>query len=159
DLARLLTEKLAAEGLNAESVRSFATPRRLALVLDGLPARGPDRREEKKGPKIGAPEKAVEGFLRSAGISLDQAEKRADPKGDFYGAVIEKKGQPTADVIAAVLPDIIRDFPWPKSMRWGTSDLRWVRPLHAILCLFGGAVVPVALDGVAVGKETRGHRF
>jgi glycyl-tRNA synthetase beta chain len=159
DLLRLVTEKLAEEGLTHGAARSFATPRRLALVVDDLPARQPDRREEKKGPKLGAPEKAIEGFLRGAGITLAQAEKRTDPKGDFYVAVIEKKGRPTSEVIAEILPGIIRSFPWPKSMRWGDGDLRWVRPLHSILCVFDGQVVPVVVDGTAAGRETHGHRF
>lgn len=158
DLVRLVSEKLLQEGLKAANAQSFATPRRLTLVAE-LPGRQPDRREEKKGPKIGAPEKALEGFLRSAGITLDQAERRSDPKGDYYVAVIEKMGQPASAVIGAVIAEILRDFPWPKSMRWGDGELRWVRPLQSILCLFGGAVVPLAIEHVRTGAETQGHRF
>ena len=141
-------------------MRSFATPRRLAAVVDGLPARSPDVSEEKKGPRVGAPEAAVQGFLKSAGLkSLDEAEIRADKKGDFYVATIKRSGRATPQVVAEIVPEIVRNFPWPKSMRWGSGRLRWVRPLHSILCLFGGKVVPFEIDGIKSGKETRGHRF
>ncbi|MGB6388333.1 MAG: glycine--tRNA ligase subunit beta [Methyloceanibacter sp.] len=160
DLARLLGDGLKAAGLTFETIRSFATPRRLTVVVDGLPARSPDVREEKKGPRVGAPAAAIQGFLKSSGLdALDQAETRADKKGDFYVALIERPGRPTADVVAEIVPEIIRGFPWPKSMRWGSGRLRWVRPLHSILCVFGGKVVPIEIDGIASGDETRGHRF
>ena len=160
DLERLIGDKLKDAGLTFDTVRSFATPRRLAAVVDGLPARSPDVSEEKKGPRVGAPEAAVQGFLKSAGLkSLDEAEIRADKKGDFYVATIKRSGRATPQVVAEIVPEIVRNFPWPKSMRWGNGRLRWVRPLHSILCIFGGKVVPFEIDGIKSGKETRGHRF
>jgi glycyl-tRNA synthetase beta chain len=160
DLERLIGDRLKDAGLTFDTVRSFATPRRLAAVVDGLPARSPDVSEEKKGPRVGAPEAAVQGFLKSAGLkSLDQAEIRADKKGDFYVATIKRSGRATSQVVAEIVPEIVRNFPWPKSMHWGNGRLRWVRPLHSILCIFGGKVVPFEIDGIKSGKETRGHRF
>ncbi len=160
DLARLLGEKLGAAGLEFKAVRSYATPRRLAVVVDGLPARSPDIREERKGPRVDAPEPAIKGFLKSAGLaSVAAAEKRDDKKGAYYVALIEKPGRATPEVIAEIVPEIVRGFPWPKSMRWGSGRLRWVRPLHSILCLLDGKVVPFEIDGIKSGKETRGHRF
>jgi glycyl-tRNA synthetase beta chain len=160
DLARLLGDGLKAAGLTVETVRGFATPRRLAVVVDGLAARSPDVCEEKKGPRVGAPDAAIQGFLKSTGLAaIGDAEVRPDKKGDYYMALIERSGRPTPDVVAEIVPEIVRNFPWPKSMRWGSGRLRWVRPLHAILCVFGGKAVPIALDGIASGKETRGHRF
>jgi glycyl-tRNA synthetase beta chain len=160
DLARLLGEALKGEGLQFKSIRSFATPRRLTAVVDGLPARSPDVKEERKGPRVDAPETAIQGFLKSAGLkSVAQTSKREDKKGDFYVAVIAKKGRPAADVVARVVPEIVRNFPWPKSMRWGSGKMRWVRPLHSVLCLLDGKLVPFAIDGIESGKETRGHRF
>jgi glycyl-tRNA synthetase beta chain len=160
DLARLLGDGLKSAGLSFDAVRSFATPRRLTVVVDGLPACSPDVSEEKKGPRVGAPDAAMQGFLKSAGLkSLDQAETRSDKKGNFYVALIERPGRPTPDVVAGIVPEIVYNFPWPKSMRWGNGRLRWVRPLHAILCIFGGKVVPFEVDGIRSGKETRGHRF
>src|SRR5215471_12009752 len=134
--------------------------RLLAVVVDGLPARSPDVSEEKKGPRVGALDSALQGFLKSAGLkSIDQAEIRADKKGDFYVATIERPGRPTPQVVAEIVPEIVRDFPWLKSMRWGAGKLRWVRPLHSILCIFAGKVVTIELNGIKSGKETRGHRF
>jgi glycyl-tRNA synthetase beta chain len=160
DLARLLGDGLKGHGLSFDTIRSFATPRRLTAVVEGLPARSPDVCEEKKGPRVGAPEAAVQGFLKSAGLAkLEQAEVRPDKKGDYYMALLERLGRSTPEVVGEIVPDIIRNFPWPKSMRWGSGRLRWVRPLHAILCVFAGKVVPIAIDGIASGKETRGHRF
>jgi glycyl-tRNA synthetase beta chain len=160
DLARLLGDKLREAGLEFKNIKTFATPRRLTAVIEGLPTRSPDVREERKGPRIDAPEAAVQGFLKSAGLkSVAQAEKRKDKKGDFYVAVIDKKGRPTSEVVAKAVPEIVRGFPWPKSMRWGSGNLRWVRPLHSILCLLDGKVVPFDIDGIRSGKETRGHRF
>ena len=160
DLARLLGQALGQAGLEYKSIRTFATPRRLTAVVDGLPARSPDLREEKKGPRVDAPEAAIKGFLKSAGLSsVDQAERREDKKGAFYVALIEKPGRATAKLVAEIVPDLVRDFPWPKSMRWGSGKFRWVRPLHSVLCLFDGKVVPFEIDGIKSGKETRGHRF
>ncbi|ODR93740.1 glycine--tRNA ligase subunit beta [Methyloceanibacter superfactus] len=160
DLARLLGDKLKAAGLEFGEIKTFATPRRLTAMIDGLPKRSPDVSEERKGPRVDAPEQAIAGFLKSAGLaSVDQAEVREDKKGSYYVALIEKPGRPTADVVAEIVPDIVRNFPWPKSMRWGSGKLRWVRPLQSILCLLDGKVVDFDIDGLKSGKETRGHRF
>ncbi|MGA0532204.1 glycine--tRNA ligase subunit beta [Hansschlegelia sp. KR7-227] len=164
DLKRLVTDALVERGLVYEGAKAFATPRRLALVVGGLPAKQPDRVEERKGPRVGAPEKAVEGFLKAAGLaSLDEAVVQADPKGDFYVAKTKKPGGATVDVVAEIMPGIVRGFPWPKSMRWGSGSLRWVRPLHAIVATFGvpqedPEVVRFDIDGIVSGDVTRGHR-
>ena len=159
-LERALNQRLLDAGLTPEGVKAFATPMRLAATANGLPARQPDRREERKGPRVGAPEKAIEGFLKSAGLSsLEACEQREDKKGAYYVAVIDKKGRETSEIIAEAVPEIVRGFPWPKSMRWGDKDLRWVRPLHSILCAFNGEVVPFEIEGVKSNDETRGHRF
>ncbi|MDR3497929.1 MAG: glycine--tRNA ligase subunit beta [Parvibaculum sp.] len=160
DLQRLVTDALKAAGVEPASARAFATPRRLALVMDGLPDKTPDVKEERKGPKVGAPDQAIQGFLRAAGLaSIDQATVQEDKKGAFYVAIAEKKGRPTADLIAEIVPAVIRAFPWSKSMRSGRHELRWVRPLHSILCLLGGRVVPFGIEGIKSGNTTRGHRF
>jgi glycyl-tRNA synthetase beta chain len=160
DLERLVVGALSDRGLMFESAKSFAGPRRLTLAIAGLPAKQPDVREERKGPRVGAPEKAMEGFLRSAGVTLDQCQKQSDGKGEFYVAVIERKGRATADVLAEVLPETFAKLPWPKSMRWLPGDpVRWVRPLHSILCVFDREIVPFQFAGVKSGDETRGHRF
>jgi glycyl-tRNA synthetase beta chain len=160
DLGRFLGGALKQAGLEFKEIKTFATPRRLTAVVEGLPARSPDIREERKGPRVDAPELAIKGFLKSAGLaSVDRAEKRDDKKGSFYVALLERPGRPTAEVIAEIVPEIVRGFPWPKSMRWGSGKLRWVRPLHSILCLLDGKVVYFEIDGIASGKETRGHRF
>ncbi|MCZ8316660.1 glycine--tRNA ligase subunit beta [Phreatobacter sp.] len=170
-LKKAVTDALVAKGCLYEGARVVVTPRRIALSVHGLPPASPDVKEERKGPRVGAPEAAIQGFLKSAGLaSIDQAVIQSDPKkGDSYIAIIEKPGRPTPDVIAEIVPEVIRSFPWPKSMRWGaastsTSSLRWVRPLQSILCTFGPeteepAVVPFAVDGIASGDTTRGHRF
>ena len=159
DLTRLMTEALEKAGVKPAAVQSFAGPRRLTLVIDDMPGATPDVREERKGPRVGAPDKAVEGFLRGAGLeSLDQCETREDKKGDFHVAIIEKPGRKLPDVIAEIAPEICRSFPWPKSMRWGSRSERWVRPLRRILCLFDGAVVPFEFAGVKSGNVTEGHR-
>jgi glycyl-tRNA synthetase beta chain len=171
DLRHLVIAALRERGLAHEGAASFATPRRLALHVSGLPARQPDTRDERRGPRVGAPDAAVQGFLKSAGLkSLAEAKiQRDSKKGEFYIAVMEQKGRATIEVLAEVLPAAIRGFPWPKSMRWGeasarTGALRWVRPLHAILATFGPEteeteVVPFAVDGIAAGNFTFGHRF
>ena len=160
DLARLVTEGLKAAGVETKDARAYATPRRLALVIDGLPDKTPDMKEERKGPKVGAPDQAIQGFLRAAGLaSIDQATVQEDKKGAFYVAVTEKKGRATADLIAEIVPEVVRAFPWPKSMRWGEGQLRWVRPLHSILCILGGKIVPFEIDGISSGDMTYGHRF
>src|ERR1700756_3687329 len=139
DLKKLVTDRLVDAGLVYEAARAFVTPHRLALAVEGVPARQPDLKEEKKGPRVGAPERAIEGFLKSAGLaSIEEAKIQKDPKrGDFYVALIEKPGRAAIDVIAEILPAAIREFPWPKSMRWGAGNLTWVRPLHSILATFG----------------------
>ena len=159
DLERLVVGALTDRGLLFEGSKAFAGPRRLTLVLAGLPLKQPDVSEEKKGPRLTAPEKAIEGFLRSAGVTLSQCEKRDDGKGEFYVAVIHRKGRATADVLAEVLPECFAKLPWPKSMRFPGSEVRWVRPLHSILCVFDGEVVPFEFAGVKSGNQTRGHRF
>jgi len=163
DLKRLVTNGLVEAGLTYASAGSFATPRRLALAVEGLTAESRPTREERKGPRTDAPGKAIEGFLRSTGLTLDQLERRPEKKGEAFFAVIEKPGRPAADIVAEVLEAAIRDFPWPKSMRWGSGSLRWVRPLHSILCLLsddsGAQIVPLTIDGITAGDSTRGHRF
>lgn len=170
DLRRMVTDKLVAEGLVYEGAKAFATPRRLALTVHGIPARQPDLKSERRGPKIGAPDAAVQGFLKATGLtSLDEAKIQKDAKGDFYIALIEKPGRPAIDVIAEILPVIIRTFPWPKSMRWGarsakSGSLTWVRPLHSIIATFGleteePDVVKFSVDGIEAGQTTYGHRF
>ncbi|MBR0899704.1 glycine--tRNA ligase subunit beta [Bradyrhizobium tropiciagri] len=170
DLRRMVTDKLVAEGLVYEGAKAFATPRRLALTVHGIPARQPDLKTERRGPKIGAPDAAVQGFLKATGLnSLDEAKIQKDAKGDFYIALIEKPGRPAIDVIAEILPVIIRTFPWPKSMRWGersakSGALTWVRPLHSIIATFGleteePDVVKFSVDGIEAGQTTYGHRF
>jgi glycyl-tRNA synthetase beta chain len=155
DLERMAGERLKAAGLAYEALTTFAGPRRLMLVVEGLPAATPDRSEELKGPKVSAPEQALEGFLRKTGLTRDQLTER---DGVLY-AVIEQKGRSTADLIPEMVEGIIRGFPWPKSMRWGTGSLTWVRPLKRILCLFDGAIVPFAVEGIPSGDVTEGHRF
>ena len=188
DLRKLVTDSLVDAGLVYEGARAFVTPRRLTLAVQGVPARQPDVREEKKGPRVGAPQAAVAGFLKSAGLkSIDDAKVQPDKKGDFYVAVIEKPGRGAIEVIAEILPEVIRTFPWPKSMHWGsppylmTEDgtslltelgerirleqwLSWVRPLHSIVATFGPEteepdIVPFTIGGISAGNETRGHRF
>ncbi len=160
DLQRMITGDLVEAGVTYEWARIHYGPRRLMLALGGLPGAAPDRKEERKGPRVGAPEKALEGFLKSAGLaSVDECEQQEDKKGAFYVAVIEKPGRPVPDLLADIIPDTIRKFPWPKSMRWGTGTLRWVRPLHCIVCTFDGEVVPFEIDGIKSGNTTYGHRF
>jgi glycyl-tRNA synthetase beta chain len=160
DLARAFGEKLKAHGLDAKAVRTFSSPRRLGLVIEELPAKAADVNEEKKGPRVGAPDQAIQGFLKSAGLSsIDQAQVVEDKKGAFYVAKIERAGRATAAIVQEITPEIVRAFPWPKSMRSGESDLTWVRPLHNVLCLFDGAPVKIEIEGVASKPETWGHRF
>jgi glycyl-tRNA synthetase beta chain len=171
DLKKLVTDRLVDAGLVYEGATAFVTPRRLALAVQGIPVRQPDLKEEKKGPRVGAPDNAVQGFLKSAGlVSLSEATIQKDPKkGDFYVALIEKPGRAAIDVLAEILPLVIRTFPWPKSMRWGERSARpgaltWVRPLHSIVATFGPEtedpdIVPFAIDGIAASDVTRGHRF
>ncbi|MGR3633629.1 MAG: glycine--tRNA ligase subunit beta [Limimaricola soesokkakensis] len=163
DLKRMVTEGLVEAGLTYASAGAFHTPRRLALSVEGLSEASRDTVEERKGPRTDAPEKALEGFLRSTGLTKDQLEIRDEKKGQVYFAKITHKGRQAEEIVAEVLEGAIRNFPWPKSMRWGAGDLRWVRPLHSILCLLsdeqGARVVPMEIDGIAAGDVTRGHRF
>lgn len=159
DLEQLVVDGLRKHGLDFGSVRSLVTPRRLVLVIDGLPAATPDVSEERRGPRVGAPAQALEGFLKGAGVALADCEQRDTGKGVFYFAVISRKGQPTADVLKAVVEQTMADFPWPKSMRWGSRSERWVRPLQSILALFDGCVVPISFGAVQAGATSRGHRF
>ncbi|HMQ42644.1 MAG TPA: glycine--tRNA ligase subunit beta [Paracoccus sp. (in: a-proteobacteria)] len=163
DLKKLVTDGLVEAGLTYAGAGAFSTPRRLALSVEGLDAASKPVREERKGPRADAPEKALEGFLRSTGLTKDQLELRDEKKGQVYFAVIERPGRPAAEIVAEVLEKTIRDFPWPKSMRWGSGTLRWVRPLHSILCILsdeaGAEVVPLEVDGIVSGDTTRGHRF
>ncbi len=163
DLKKRITDGLVEGGLTYASAAALTTPRRLTLAVEGLLAESPTIREERKGPKVGAPDKAIEGFLRGAGLTRDQLQERDTPKGAVYFATIEKAGRPAAEIIAEVLEATIRNFPWPKSMRWGAGSMRWVRPLHSILCILtdeaGAQVVPLAIEGITSGDTTEGHRF
>ncbi|EDZ44357.1 glycyl-tRNA synthetase, beta subunit [Rhodobacteraceae bacterium HTCC2083] len=163
DLKKLMTDGMVEAGLTYASAAAFSTPRRLCLTVEGLLAESPTVREERKGPKVGAPDKAIEGFLRGAGLTRDKLEERDTSKGAVYFASFEKQGRPAPEIIAEVLEQTIRTFPWPKSMRWGTGSLRWVRPLHSILCVLSdeasSEVVPLDVDGITSGKATYGHRF
>lgn len=163
DLKSLVTNGLVEAGLTYASAGAFSTPRRLTLTIEGLTAESKPVREERKGPAATAPQAAIEGFLRSTGLTLDQLERRADKKGETLYAVIEKPGRAAPAIIAEVLEAAIRNFPWPKSMRWGAGTLKWVRPLHSILCLLGdetgSSVVPLSVEGITSGNTTEGHRF
>jgi glycyl-tRNA synthetase beta chain len=171
DLKRLVTNALVEANVLYEGAQAFATPRRLALHVVGLPAAQPHRREERKGPRVGAPDSAIQGFLKSAGLSrIEEAKIVSDgKKGEFYVVLIEKPGRATPELIADLLPPLLKNFPWPKSMRWGAASLRadslrWVRPLRSILCTFGVAheateIIAFSLDGLTAGDVTHGHRF
>jgi len=163
NLKKLITDGLVEAGLTYSGAKAFSTPRRLALAVDGLTAESPTVREERKGPKVGAPEQAIEGFLRGAGVTRDQLEERETPKGAVYFAMIEKAGRLADEIVAEVLEQAVRNFPWPKSMRWGAGSLRWVRPLHSIVCILedeaGSRIVPTDIDGIKAGDMTEGHRF
>ena len=163
DLRALVTNGLVEAGLTYASAGAFSTPRRLTLASEGLTTESKPVREERKGPNTTAPAAAIEGFLRATGLTLDQLERRADKKGEVFFAVIEKPGRASPEIIAEVLEATIRTFPWPKSMRWGNGSLRWVRPLHSIICLLsdesGAHVVPLTVEGITAGNTTEGHRF
>ena len=161
DLRRLVTEGLKAQGLEAGEAKAFATPRRLTLVVEGVPAKSPDISEERKGPRVNAPEQAIAGFVKSAGLTSikDATVVKDEKKGDFYVVKVEKRGRAAKEIVAEVVPAVAAKFPWPKSMRWGSGRTQWVRPLHSVLCLLDGKVVRFDIEDVASGKETRGHRF
>lgn len=154
-----LTKEIAAAGLAIGKTAAFVTPRRVAVSIADIPAIQPDVTVEKKGPKTSAPQAAIDGFLKSSGLTLDKCEKRIAGKDETYFAVIHQKGQPTAGLLKGMIEKILAEFPWPKSMRWGSGSISWVRPLHSILCLFDGKVVPVEFAGVTAGNTTYGHRF
>ncbi|PHS74278.1 MAG: hypothetical protein COB56_09435 [Robiginitomaculum sp.] len=158
DLARMLGDALAKAGLTVDNVRSFTGPRRLVFVA-GVPARSPDVKEERKGPRVGAPEQALAGFMRGAGLSdISQAETRSDKKGEHYVAILEKPGRDASEIIAEAVPAVMAKFPWPKSMKWGDGTFRWVRPLTSILCVLDGKVVPFEVADIDSGNITQGHR-
>lgn len=163
DLKKLVTDGMVEAGLTYASAAAFTTPRRLCLTVEGVLEASPRTVEERKGPKVDAPEKAIEGFLRGAGVSREDLEERDTPKGKILFAKITREGRPAADIIAEVFEKTIRTFPWPKSMRWGNGSLRWVRPLQSILCVLrredGPEVVPMNIDGIVSGDVTYGHRF
>lgn len=163
DLKKLVTDGMVEAGLTYASAAAFSTPRRLTLTVEGMLDASPTTTEERKGPKADAPEKAIEGFLRGAGLTRDDLIERETPKGNILFAKITKPGRPAADIVAEVLEKTIRTFPWPKSMRWGNGTLKWVRPLHSILCITsaedGATIVPLDVDGIISGDQTQGHRF
>lgn len=160
DLKRLVTEGLRAQGLDVGDAHAFATPQRLTLAIEDVPGMSPDVSDERKGPRVGAPDKAIAGFLKAAGLdNVDQAQVVTDKKGDYYVAKIEKPGRPAGDIASEVICDALEKFPWPKSMRWGSGTFNWVRPLKSILCLIDGQVVPLQAAGLTASNVTRGHRF
>ena len=164
DLKRLVTGKLKEAGLAFTRAEAFATPRRLALVVDGLPESQPDLKEERRGPRVGAPDQAIQGFLKASGLaSLDACEQRDTGKGVFWFAVVEKKGERTFDFLRTVVPDVVLTLPWPKSMRWASGSLRWVRPLHSMILIFDGSVLLNKLivlgQSIPVSNQAIGHRF
>jgi glycyl-tRNA synthetase beta chain len=162
DLERLVVGALSERGLLFEAAKAFYGPRRLTLVINGLPIKQPDVSEELKGPKVDAPPAAIEGFLKKSGLTREQLTVQDTPKGKVYLAVIKRAGRPTADVLAEVLPECMAKLPWPKSMRWpqkSNAPVRWVRPLHSILCTLDGEIVPFVFAGIGSSNRTRGHRF
>lgn len=163
DLKRLVLDGLKGAGLEHSSADAYVTPRRLALVVDGLPEKQPDVSEERRGPKADAPEKALQGFLGSVGLTIDQVEKRETPKGTFLYAVIEKKGAATDQVLPQIILDAVSNLPWPKSQKWAKNSMRWVRPLHSVIGLFDGKPLSGTLDlgdwKLDFGASTKGHRF
>ena len=160
DLTRLLRDRLAASEIPAESLRGYVTPRRLAVVAEGIPAMQPDQTEERRGPRVGAPQPAIDGFLRSAGLaSIEECGIQETGRGQFYFATVSRAGRPAREVLPELIRAAMAELPWPKSMRYPASDLRWIRPLTSALCLFDGEVLALPLDRVPVGRTTRGHRF
>jgi glycyl-tRNA synthetase beta chain len=160
DLTALVRDKLAAADIPATSITGYVTPRRLTVIADGIPARQPDRSEERRGPRVGAPQPAIDGFLRGAGLaSIDQCDVRATDRGEFYFAILKQTGRATAEVLPGLIIEAMTALPWPKSMRYPASPLRWVRPLNSVICLFDEQVIKLDLGDVPVGRVTRGHRF
>ncbi|NKB21669.1 MAG: glycine--tRNA ligase subunit beta [Alphaproteobacteria bacterium] len=160
DLKMLISDGLKEASLSFEDAHGYVTPRRLAIVVDGIPEAQPDVSEERRGPRVDAPEKAIEGFLKGNGVTLDQCEKRDTGKGDFWFAVIDRKGRPSTKVLQTLLPEAIHKLSWQKSMRWGESSFRWVRPLQRVMCVLDGELLPLEIaDGIPCGNVTTGHRF
>ena len=160
DLTGLIRDKLTAAEIPAAELRGTVTPRRLTVIAGGIPERQPDRSEERRGPRVGAPQQALDGFLRAAGLSsIEKCEVRDTGRGEFYFAVVQHAGRPAAQVLPELLQAALAELPWPKSMRFPAAPLRWVRPLTSVLCLFGGEVLPLSLGDVPVGRTTCGHRF
>ncbi|HTV89401.1 MAG TPA: glycine--tRNA ligase subunit beta [Stellaceae bacterium] len=160
DLVRLVRDKLSAAEIAPDSIRGYVTPRRLTVIANGIPARQPARTEERRGPRVGAPQQALDGFLRSAGLqSIEQCEVRDTGRGQFYFAIAERPGRAAGEVLPELLDAAIGELPWPKSMRFPAAALRWVRPLTSVICLFDGEILPLDLGQVPVGRVTRGHRF
>lgn len=159
DFKRLFSAKFESAGIVFSSVECYTTPRRVAIVVDGLPLAQAASSEERRGPRVDAPTQAIDGFLKSTGLSLEQLEKRATPKGDFYFAVIKQDGRATSQFLVEAVNEIISTYTWPKSMKWGANQIRWIRPLHSIICLFNGEVLPVSFGHIIAGNKTRGHRF
>ena len=158
-LHKLVTDGLGKNGIAFEAARAYVTPRRLVLVIEGLPAAGPDVSEEKRGPRVGSPAQAMDGFLKSTGMAVEQLEQRDTGKGVFYFAVINRKGRPTVEALKDVVEEAMAAFPWPKSQRWGANSVRWVRPIQSIIALFDGQVVPICFGPITAGDLTAGHRF
>ena len=159
DLARLVTERLTAQRITFGRAEAFSTPRRLTLVIHDLAEAQPDRAEERRGPRVGAPEQALAGFLAANNADRSSLIERETPKGSFWFLDVFEAGRPTIEVLPELITGALADLPWPKSMRWGAHQIRWVRPLRSILCLFGGAVVPVRFGHLTAGNITQGHRF
>jgi len=160
DFCALVRDKLAAAEIAPQTLRGYVTPRRLAVIAGGIPERQPDRSEERRGPRVGAPQAALDGFLRAAGLrSISECETRDTGRGEFHFAVLRHKGQAAGEILPELLRAAIGELPWPKSMRYPASSLRWVRPLISVVCLFDGAILPLPLDQIPVGRTTRGHRF
>ena len=160
EFVALIRDKLTAAEIPAAGLRGYVTPRRLTIIADGIPERQPDRSEERRGPRVGAPQQALDGFLRSAGLaSVEQCELRDTGRGEFYFAIVQHAGRAASEVLPELLQAAIAELSWPKSMRFPAARLRWVRPLTSVLCLFNGEVLPLSLDEVPVGRTTRGHRF
>src|ERR1700693_6214197 len=160
EFAGLVRDKLAAAEIPAENLRGYVTPRRLTIIADGIPAQQPDRNEERRGPRVGAPTQAIDGFLRATGLGkIEECEIRDTGRGEFYFAVVERPGRPAAEILPELVRAAIGELTWPTSMRYPASSLRWVRPLVSVVSLFDGVVLPLALDQIPVGRTTRGHRF
>jgi glycyl-tRNA synthetase beta chain len=160
EFAGLVGDKLAAAEIPAQNLRGYVTPRRLTLIADGIPGQQPDRSEERRGPRVGAPPQALDGFLRAAGLgTIEECEIRDTGRGEFYFAILQRPGRPAAEILPELVRAAIGELAWPTSMRYPASSLRWVRPLVSVVFLFDGAVLPLALDQIPVGRTTRGHRF